>query len=1528
MLMLPVMGWGQITLFSDDFNTSRGSAFTTSTGSIGSDPNWLMTRSGDDWGARIHDNIMELTNDASGTTNANGWVFGYRDINALSGWHTTLSANTGIVTWEFNLRQIRDNPAGFGTGSYGVAFILAGTNISPSAAGSGYAIVLGQSGTTDPVRLAHYNNGLSGTLTNVITSSTSGLTDFGFEYLSVRVTYDPTTNTWELFLRSDGTTAFANPTTGTLTSQGTAVNNTYTSTAGMRYIGGYWQGSTAASQTAFFDNVYLKIASSATPDIAISTAHPASTNIAQASTNNILASYQLDVSSAGATLTGISVTTAGTYTVDDIATNGFKFWINSSNNLAGATQLGSSQAAVGSGGTVAVSSLSQAVPIGTRYILVTADIASGATPSNTISIATTAFANITFASANKTGTDPAAASNSMTIVACTPSNATGLTLTPANSQLTVGWTNPGCLDEVMIVAKASSSITTAPTGNGSLYSASLSFGSGTAFDGGHVVYKGSASPLIITGLTNGTTYFVKVFTRKGTSWSSGVESSATPIILNATTILWSSPAGSAWLTGSNWTGSDVPAASQVAQFETNPTATTGVGINFNSTTNAGVQINGQRIQEVGAVEITNTRSAAMLIGNSSTTAGATGQFRLNGVAVNSIENVVLRNNSSQNLTIQNTQASGNQTMDVILNNSVDNIIRLDGTGNITISSVIASAAGPVTIAGSGSGAVIFSGQNTYTTHTNIAGSELRLNHMGGNTLPATNSITVSGGILRISSNQTLNNLTLTSGSIVVDAGVTLTINGTITRTGGSIDASASGATIVFGNASPITLPADLFSGAVHNLLLGSGAGMVTLGGNTTINGQLQIPSGCRLALGAGNTLTLNGTLDLVGDIRGGNNSNLIIAGSGSDISIRMDQTTRGITNRLGNLTYNRASQTITLLDTLEVVGVITPTAGQLNTQHMLKLISTAAGTARIAMGTGAYITGNVVAERFVPATGGRRWRFMASPVTNATIEDWRGEIFITGGSGSTTLGTTNTGGFDASPNNSPGIFSYNETDLSPNLNIGWVAPTSTTDMLTPGVGYRLFVRGDRSNTARLTNSPPPMNEVTMNVVGPVNTGNITIPVTCSGSGVGNTYNDAADGWNLLGNPYPSDYDWNAFYDANSTTLGLFLEPTIWVYNATTGGYDSYNANSNSGSLTSGIIPSGAAFWVKANVLGNHNITLTEAFKTNTQAINVFKHTEDAGFVVRMARDSINSSELHIKYKAGATTNFERMDIRQLPGSVNIASYGADSVRLSASVRPLTTLNDTIRLDVSGSNGSYTFIFQNPAYIDILDEVYLIDNHQNQVVNLKQTNQYSFAISSSIPTTFGANRFMIVVANANPVPVSLAVFNATATSNKEIELNWVTVSEINSNNFEIEHSTNGRQFNSIGSVKAKGNSSAINTYHFTHKDAAVVNYYRLKMVDMDGSYTTSPTRMVRFDGDNKTEVSIWPIPASQQISLSGLSNEEDICYAITDAMGQIISSGIWKANASHELWIENLPHGVYFINVQSAINNNTFRFVKH
>ncbi len=260
--LMPLLWINGQVVFSDDFSDNLDPAWTSS-GNLNFSA-WDVYRSGDDWGARRNDSPaqLELSNDIGANTNLSGFCLVSTATSSFSSPYSTVLINGGVVTWSFNMRQIRTDPSGFTGVNYGVAFILAGETATTNSTGDGYAVVLGQAGGTDPLRLVRYTGGLNADsdFTNIITSNTSGLADFGNEHLSVKVTYNPCLGgQWELFVRNDGT-SFQDPLSGTLTSQGTATDNTYTGIA-LNMMAAYWKGSTTAAQTAFFNYVTVSVSS-------------------------------------------------------------------------------------------------------------------------------------------------------------------------------------------------------------------------------------------------------------------------------------------------------------------------------------------------------------------------------------------------------------------------------------------------------------------------------------------------------------------------------------------------------------------------------------------------------------------------------------------------------------------------------------------------------------------------------------------------------------------------------------------------------------------------------------------------------------------------------------------------------------------------------------------------------------------------------------------------------------------------------------------------------------------------------------------------------------------------------------------------------------------------------------------------------------------------------------------------------------------------------------------------------------------
>lgn len=112
----------------------------------------------------------------------------------------------------------------------------------------------------------------------------------------------------------------------------------------------------------------------------------------------------------------------------------------------------------------------------------------------------------------------------------TSQNVTTFTTYNNCGDISLNWTLPSCYDEVLVVAKNGSTVTAFPSGDGSAYTANATFGTGGSGSGlpanEFAVYQGNGTTSSVTGLTDGNTYHFEIFTRVGTTWSSGVIASA------------------------------------------------------------------------------------------------------------------------------------------------------------------------------------------------------------------------------------------------------------------------------------------------------------------------------------------------------------------------------------------------------------------------------------------------------------------------------------------------------------------------------------------------------------------------------------------------------------------------------------------------------------------------------------------------------------------------------------------------------------------------------------------------------------------------------------------------------------------------------------------------------------------------------------------------------------------------------------------------------------------------------------------
>jgi hypothetical protein len=641
-----------------------------------------------------------------------------------------------------------------------------------------------------------------------------------------------------------------------------------------------------------------------------------------------------------------------------------------------------------------------------------------------------------------------------------------------------------------------------------------------------------------------------------------------------------------------------------------------------------VNYNGTGAQTIGALVYNNLVVSNSRIGSPVITMGP-GTIKISGALTFSATGV-----GTYTVTGNTIEYSGAGAQTITPFNY--NNLLLSGARNnasITLGSGSMSVGGTFSNTATSVGAYITTG-NTFT-YSALTGTQSIVPFVYNNLVLSNTSgtNTAAGNIVVDGTFTTAAGGTLQLGTFTLSGLLTgVTHNGIISTTNTSILPIAAGktwaGTVVYNMS---TGAQTIVAGTYGTLTQGHTSIYNSLSGDVVVNTALNFAaSGTgKMVLGS-NTLTLSGTIANMTAARcfvANGSSNIVINGTGSLVSdLFMDQTTGGITNRLNNLTYNRSSVTITLGDTVEVAGTITPTAGTLATSNKLKLVSNASGTARVVAGSGTYITGNVTVERYVPAAA-RRWRFMGATVSGTTFADLKNEMYLTGNNGATN-------GFDATASNQASIYSYDETVITGDFNTGFVAATNITNPITVGKGYRIFIRGDRSDIGRLDGSVTTQNAVTLNVIGPLNSGNISLPVSYTSSGTA-----ANDGWNLVANPYACPVDWNALHDAGRTgpesnfsgTDYLHINPTVYIYNAITNSYTSYNALSNSGvgSMAVGIIPAGASFWVQA-VAGSPSITIKEIYKTTSAPASVFK-TANEQFTIQLIKDSLSSDELAIKY---------------------------------------------------------------------------------------------------------------------------------------------------------------------------------------------------------------------------------------------------------------------------------------------------------
>jgi hypothetical protein len=187
---------------------------------------------------------------------------------------------------------------------------------------------------------------------------------------------------------------------------------------------------------------------------------------------------------------------------------------------------------------------------------------------------------------------------------------------------------------------------------------------------------------------------------------------------------------------------------------------------------------------------------------------------------------------------------------------------------------------------------------------------------------------------------------------------------------------------------------------------------------------------------------------------------------------------------------------------------------------------------------------------------------------------------------------------------------------------------------------------------------------------------------------------------------------------------------------------------------------------------------------------------------------------------------------------------------------------------------------------------------------------NYAVVSTLPLT--GNTIVIQKTAMFPLPLVWGDFTAIARNN-QVKLTWTTLQETNVSHFTVEHSSDGRTYNSIGTLTAAGNTSGATTYNFTHTapDLQRNNLYRIRQTDLDGKNTQSETRLVRFKTGNVVAVVATPNPMRDKLKLS--VQREGIKVILNDLSGRPVRNSV-VAPGNHELNVSDLPAGMYQLSI--------------
>ncbi|MCD4744879.1 MAG: T9SS type A sorting domain-containing protein, partial [Bacteroidales bacterium] len=229
---------------------------------------------------------------------------------------------------------------------------------------------------------------------------------------------------------------------------------------------------------------------------------------------------------------------------------------------------------------------------------------------------------------------------------------------------------------------------------------------------------------------------------------------------------------------------------------------------------------------------------------------------------------------------------------------------------------------------------------------------------------------------------------------------------------------------------------------------------------------------------------------------------------------------------------------------------------------------------------------------------------------------------------------------------------------------------------------------------------------------------------------------AGDGWNLVGNPFPSAVEWNNNWPTNN------IDATIYVYDGISGQYLDWNRTLSDGTMPNGDIPPAQGFWVKANE-SSPSMTIPHSERKHSSQ-GFYKSGFDNVIRIKVSGNGY-SDKLLVYFHDAATEEFDsEYDAYKLRGIIEAPQIYTVSAGIDLTLNTLPPQSE-INLPMgfeAGAEGVYTLKAENLNIMTNANKVFLEDKQENKIVELNKIPVYEFyALQNDEPDRFNIHIIM-------------------------------------------------------------------------------------------------------------------------------------------------------------------------------------------